>query len=125
MEQLQSVAWVLQQQGKVLLVKNRGKDKFFIPGGKLEAAESPEQALAREVAEELNVSLEKATIEPLFTIVDRAYGLKDTQLSMHCFSAQYQGEISCNAEIECLEWFDLSALERCAPAAQQVLRRLL
>ncbi len=44
MKQLQSVAWLHEKDGKVLCVKSKGKDKYFIPGGKPEPGETLEQA---------------------------------------------------------------------------------
>jgi 8-oxo-dGTP diphosphatase len=39
----------------VLSVRKRGTARFMLPGGKLEPGESPAEAAAREVAEELGV----------------------------------------------------------------------
>ena len=52
-------AGILRQNGRVLIARRRpGKHmggKWEFPGGKIELGESPEQALARELAEELDV----------------------------------------------------------------------
>jgi 8-oxo-dGTP diphosphatase len=42
-------------RGRVLSVRKRGTDRFMLPGGKPEPGESPADAAAREVAEELGV----------------------------------------------------------------------
>jgi 8-oxo-dGTP diphosphatase len=53
-------AGILQQNGLVLIARRRpGKHmggKWEFPGGKIEAGESPEQSLVRELKEELDVS---------------------------------------------------------------------
>jgi len=41
--------------GRMLAVRKRGTDRFLLPGGKLEPGESPAEAAAREVQEELGV----------------------------------------------------------------------
>ncbi len=125
MKKLESVAWVLQRDGKVLCVKTKGKDKYFIPGGKLEAGETRQQGLVREIKEELNIDLIEATISHQFTVIDVAYGLDDTELEMHCYLADFSGEITPNAEIELLQWFDKSNIEQCAPAAQKAVAQVL
>ena len=43
--------------GHVLTVRKESSTKFQLPGGKLEAGETPAQAAAREVAEEIGVEL--------------------------------------------------------------------
>jgi len=46
-----SVKGVVVRDGKVLLLKNE-RDEWELPGGRLELGETPEQCVAREVAEE-------------------------------------------------------------------------
>ncbi|WP_087020204.1 NUDIX hydrolase [Thaumasiovibrio subtropicus] len=122
---LKSVAWVLRRDGKVLCVKSKNKDKFFVPGGKFELGESAKQALCREIAEELSVTLKEETMRHVTTIHDIAYGLPNTDVEMACYSADYVGEIVPNAEIETVAWVDLETLHCCAPAAQQLVTFIL
>ncbi len=52
-------AAILQEEGKVFIARRReGKNlagKWEFPGGKIEPGETPEQSLARELAEELDL----------------------------------------------------------------------
>lgn len=43
--------------GRVLSVRKSGTDRFLLPGGKLEPGETPAEAAAREVSEELGVTV--------------------------------------------------------------------
>ncbi|MBI4890091.1 MAG: (deoxy)nucleoside triphosphate pyrophosphohydrolase [Acidobacteria bacterium] len=56
------VAGVLQRDGKVLIGQRMAQDrhglKWEFPGGKVEAGETPKQALKRELQEELGVDAE-------------------------------------------------------------------
>lgn len=52
---IDKLAWIAIDNKMVLSTRSFGKDKFYIPGGKREAGESDEQALLREIKEELNV----------------------------------------------------------------------
>jgi 8-oxo-dGTP diphosphatase len=56
------VAGVLERDGKILICQRRADQphamKWEFPGGKLEAGESPEQALVRELREELGIESE-------------------------------------------------------------------
>jgi 8-oxo-dGTP diphosphatase len=60
---------IVSPDGQVL-VQQRSPDKahgglWEFPGGKLEAGETPESALIREIVEELGVSIESSDIAPL------------------------------------------------------------
>jgi hypothetical protein len=52
------------------------------------------------------------------------YLLVETRLEMHCFSATGTGEPVASGEIAALEWIAADSIDRCAPAVQQVVRRL-
>jgi len=68
---------VILDKDKILLCKKKGNDYYFLPGGHIEFGETAEQALERELKEELNVSAEKfnyiGTIENFFTENDKKY----------------------------------------------------
>lgn len=125
MKKLVSVAWVFKDDRKILCVKSKGKDKYFIPGGKLESGESHESGLIREIKEELNIDLIPDTISHDFTIIDIAYGLDNTELEMHCYSAAFNGKINPSSEIELIKWIDELQIDECAPAAQKVVLKVL
>ncbi|MFD1259724.1 Nudix family hydrolase [Entomomonas asaccharolytica] len=68
MEQIKVVAAIIRQNGRVLLAR-RAKHKhqgglWEFPGGKIEAGESAEQALKRELKEELAIEVTK--LNPVF-----------------------------------------------------------
>jgi ADP-ribose pyrophosphatase YjhB (NUDIX family) len=48
---IDTVAWVRVERGRILCARPRGKDIFYIPGGKREAAENDLETLLREVKE--------------------------------------------------------------------------
>jgi len=50
-------AVIVDERGRLLLVRKRGTTAFMQPGGKLEPGESPVDALGREVREELGVGM--------------------------------------------------------------------
>jgi 8-oxo-dGTP pyrophosphatase MutT (NUDIX family) len=125
MKKLESVAWVFSRDYKVLCVKTKGKDLYFIPGGKLEPGETNEIGLAREIKEELNIKLVPSTIHHVFSVSDIAYGLENTKLEMHCYTAEFTGKLMPDSEIESMMWLGKSQIEMCAPAAQKVLQKVL
>ena len=122
MDIIRSVAWLHVENNRVLCVRTKGKDKFYIPGGKIDQGESSEAALLREIKEELNITLSKKSICPAITIVADAHGFSvDTKVEMQCFYAEYSGTISANSEIEEVKWVGDEYLEVCATAAQQAI----
>lgn len=56
------LAAVLEKNGRWLIAKRKRGDRFAglweFPGGKLEAGETPEEGLAREIAEELGIGVQ-------------------------------------------------------------------
>lgn len=62
-----TVAWVHLENGRILCARPRGKDIFYIPGGKREGAETDLQVLLREITEELTVALRPETVRHVGT----------------------------------------------------------
>ena len=52
-----AAALLIAPDGKTLLVRKRGTQAFMQPGGKIEPGEAAAMALARELKEELGLSL--------------------------------------------------------------------
>ena len=125
MDVIKSVAWLHAKNGKVLCVRTKGKDKFYIPGGKIEQGEQPEEALVREIKEELGLTINKNSIMPVTTITADAHGVDSHVLvEMQCFFADYEGTISANAEIAEIKWVGDDYHAFCAPAAQRAIEFL-
>ena len=54
---IDKLALVYIRDGKMLMTRSRGKDKFYNPGGKRETGETNIQALIREIKEEMSVDI--------------------------------------------------------------------
>ncbi|WP_225730599.1 MULTISPECIES: NUDIX domain-containing protein [unclassified Nocardia] len=102
-ELIDTVAWVRIESGRILCARPRGKDVFYIPGGKREGAETDLQTLLREIEEELTVSLLPDTVAHVGTYEAR-HGAR-TLVRMSCYTADYRGTIAASSEIEELAWF--------------------
>jgi 8-oxo-dGTP pyrophosphatase MutT (NUDIX family) len=110
---IDKLAYIHIKDGKVLMTLSRGKDTWYIPGGKREAGESDHQALMREVKEELNVDLIQEAITHYGTFEAQAHGKPlGTIVRMTCYQGEYKGELSASSEIEEIDFFDYSKKER-------------
>lgn len=65
------VAAIIIKDGKILLVKRvkNGEEHFVFPGGSLEEDESPEEAITREIKEELGIDIKPDKL--IFQIINR------------------------------------------------------
>lgn len=95
----------------LVLATQRGygeyKDWWEFPGGKIEAGESPEQALIREILEELN-----ARVQIVSRLATVEYDYPAFHLSMDCFWCRVQEGHVTLLEHEAARWLPLHALRQ-------------
>ncbi len=102
---IDKLAWLHIKDGKLLAVRSKGKSLFYLPGGKREAGESDQQALLREISEELSVTLEPSTLRYAGTFSGPADGkAAGVTVQLTCYFAGYQGELTPDMEIEELKY---------------------
>ncbi len=80
---IQVVAAIIRENGRIFATQ-RGygdfKDGWEFPGGKMEPGESPEEALVREIREELKTTIR---VEEFLCTVDHDY--PTFHITMHCY----------------------------------------
>ena len=114
---IDKLAWVFIRDGKLLAVRSKGKELFYLPGGKRELGESDEQALLREIKEELAVDLVPSSIKYAQTFTAQADGkAAGVSVQLTCYFADYSGEMSPEAEIEELKFVDMEDKSICSLA---------
>lgn len=77
------VAAIIRNDGKIFATQRghgHGKGGWEFPGGKIEPGETPEEALVREIREELDTEIK---VESLFETVE--YDYPEFHLSMKCY----------------------------------------
>ncbi|MHC5263416.1 NUDIX hydrolase [Streptomyces sp. UC4497] len=108
------VAAAVVEDGRLLVVsKQAAPDVFYLPGGKPEPGESPEETLARELDEELGVV--PGGVERLAVVEDVA-ALEGVPMRMVVFAATLSGTPVPAAELAELRWTDAHDDIRLAPA---------
>ena len=121
MESKEVVAAIIVKDGRVFATQ-RGygdfKDWWEFPGGKIEPGESPEQALVREIREELDAEIR---IQSLLRTVEWDYPA--FHLTLHCFICSLVRDALHLNEHEAARWLGPDALDsvRWLPADEQLL----
>ena len=102
MKQIEVVAAIIRKDDKIFATQ-RGygewKDWWEFPGGKMEAGETPEEALKREIREEL--STEISVDEFLYTV---EYDYPKFHLTMHCYLCSLMTDSLHLNEHEAAKW---------------------
>lgn len=109
---IDKLAYIYIRDGKLLVTLSRGKDVWYIPGGKREVGENDEQALIREVKEELTVDLVPGTIERYGVFEARAHGKAEgVMVRMTCYLAAFTGELQASSEIDKIDFFGYEQMD--------------
>jgi len=122
---IDKVAWLRLETGQILSTRSRGKDAYYLPGGKREAGESDLDTLVREIEEELSVRIQRETAVHFGTFEAQAHGKSEgTIVRMTCYTAEYRGTLAANHEIEEVAWLTYADRERVAPVDQIIFDQL-
>jgi len=112
LKQIDKIALIIVEKGKILSTKSIGKNKFYIPGGKREKNETDYQTLIREIKEELSVDILHETIEYIGTFIAQSDGYTaGVNVKMTCYKADYLGILKKNNEIEEIRWLSYNDLD--------------
>ena len=121
MKSIEVVAAIIRKEDKIFATQ-RGygdwKDWWEFPGGKMEAGETPEEALVREIREELDTEI---TIDKFLHTVD--YDYPQFHLTLHCFMCSLKSQQMHLNEHEAARWLGVDDLRSVnwLPADDQIL----
>lgn len=109
------VSAAILTNGKEVLCFRRGVSKhdylsykFEFPGGKIEPSESPEEALVRELSEELGMSLSVSQLQPFQTMV---HEYADFSVRIHYFFVRSSNPEYVLKEHTEAKWCSLDSIE--------------
>lgn len=118
---IDKLAYIDIKDHKVLSTLSKGKDTWYIPGGKRDGDETDHQALIREVKEELTVDLIPDTIKHYGTFEAQAHGKPEgTIVRMTCYTAKYIGDLHASAEVAEYKYVDYSWKTKSSPVDQLI-----
>lgn len=124
MKRIEVVAAIIRKEGEVFATQ-RGygdwKDWWEFPGGKMEPGETPEEALTREIREELSADI---NVDEFLCTVE--YDYPKFHLTMHCFLCSLLTEAMHLNEHEAARWLRKDELESVGwlPADRVVIEKL-
>jgi len=105
-----AAAIILDGDGRMLLVRKRGTQVFMQPGGKLEPGESAAECLARELAEELGLAVDAASLDWVGRFEAPAANEPGHHVDCDVFRVVGISTVSAAAEIEEARWFSRESL---------------
>ena len=109
MKQIEVVAAIIHKDGRIFATQ-RGygdwKDWWEFPGGKMEVGESPEEALRREIREELSTEI---SVDEYICTVE--YDYPKFHLKMHCYFCSLISEALHLNEHEAARWLAKDELD--------------
>lgn len=124
MNHIEVVAAIIRKEDKIFATQRgygKWKDWWEFPGGKMEQGETPEEALKREICEELSAEI---NVDELFGTVD--YDYPKFHLTMHCYLCTLQTNAMHLNEHESARWLAKDELDsvKWLPADKSIIDKL-
>lgn len=113
MKTIDKIAYLCLCGGKILATRSKGKDKYYLPGGKREGNETDMETLVREVKEELTVDIVEDTAVFYGVFEAQAHGKAEgVNVKMTCYTAEYTGTLRADSEIAEIAWLTSADIEQ-------------
>lgn len=125
MKEIDKIAFLYLQNGNILSTLSKGKDVYYLPGGKREGQETDVETLVRECKEELDIDIKPDTIKYYGTFKAQAHGKAEGVIvKMTCYMAEYQGELKVSSEIQEIKWLNYKDLDKISPVDKLIFKDL-
>ena len=125
MKEIDKIAFIYLKDKKILSTLSKGKDTYYIPGGKREGNETDEETLIRECKEELTIDIKKETIQYYGTFEAQAHvKAEGIIVKMTCYLAEFSGVLQPSSEIEEIRWLEYKDLDIISPVDKLIFKDL-
>ena len=122
---IDKIAYLYLSDGKILSSRSKGKDTWYIPGGKREGTETDIETLVREIKEELSVNIKPETAKLYGVFEAQAHGhAEGVVVRMTCYTAEFKGALKAASEIEELRWLTSSDQDIISPVDKLIFSDL-
>ena len=101
-----ATALIIKENKLLVLKKKKNTSHYILPGGKINKDETSEDALLRELKEELNISITKNNIE-FITSMEVISQFENLPMTSYIFKVDYKGDFSIDNEIAEFSWLNL------------------
>ena len=124
MKRIEVVAAIIRKEGRIFATQ-RGygewKDWWEFPGGKMEPGETPEEALKREIREELSTEIH---VDELLCTVE--YDYPKFHLTLHCYLCSLVTVAMHLNELDAARWLANDELDsvKWLPADREVIEKI-
>ncbi|BCW74512.1 NUDIX domain-containing protein [Arthrobacter sp. FX8] len=115
-----SAVCVFDHTGRLLTVRKRGTTMFMHPGGKPEPGETAVQAAARELEEEVGITIDPRELVLMGVWIADAANEAATDIEATVFTAPGTWSAHPSAEIAEIRWLDLDVLASGAGQARDL-----
>ncbi|AGL01741.1 8-oxo-dGTP diphosphatase MutT [Desulfoscipio gibsoniae] len=109
MQTIVVTAAIIKHRDRVLIAQRKENVhqalKWEFPGGKLEAGESPEQCLVREIREELGLTI---NVQKIFEVVSHIYG--ERHIILLCYLCRLIGGSAQTRDCHDFRWVEINEL---------------
>ena len=125
MKEIDKIALLYVKDGQILSTLSKGKDTYYLPGGKRELNETDEQTLIRECKEELTIDIKEDTIKYYGTFKAQAHGKAEGIIvKMTCYTAKFIGEMKPSSEIQEIRWLNYKDIDIISPVDKLIFKDL-
>jgi 8-oxo-dGTP diphosphatase len=125
MQIIDKLAWIHIVNRRLLSTRSRGKNTYYIPGGKREPGETDHQAVIREIKEELSVDLLPDQLAHFGTFEAQAHGKAEGVIvRMTCYEGPYTGDLLAATEVDEVVWLRHQDREKSSPVDKIIMDHL-